>query len=164
MLVAIPQNWLCEHNSSIDGSESTMRDVNTGLCGTDASHCRCHRRPESRRLRPTHDRQWSRRPPLPRYAGCSCSRHGNQPEGDARPVVGCHVSSVSSRRTLGAAAVVTTSHYASGGPVDIPDNGGMDKLMCFFRKGLYLRHTWYSRGRRSKSCTRTTSFVVSPRS
>ena len=85
------------------------------------------------------------------------------PEGDARPVVGCHASSVSSRRTSGAAAVETTSHHASGGAIDIPDNGGIDKVMCLFRKGLYLRHAWYSRCRRSKSCARTTSFAVSLR-
>ena len=43
MIVAIPQNWLCEYNSSTDGRESTMCDVNTGLCGKNTSACPCHR-------------------------------------------------------------------------------------------------------------------------
>ena len=56
-------------------------------------------------------------------------------------MVGCHASSVSSRRTSGAAAIKTTSHHASGGAVDIPDNGGMDKVMCLFRKAcIYVTH------------------------
>ena len=85
------------------------------------------------------------------------------PEGDARPLVGCHALSVSSRRTSGAAAVETTGGHASGEAVGFPDDGGIDKVMCLFRKGLYLRHAWYSRCRRSKSCARTTSFAVSLR-
>ena len=85
MIVAIPQNWLCEYNSSTDGRESTMCDVNTGLCGKNTSACPCHRCPECRRARPTRSGSSSRRPPRPRYAGCSRSRHGNPPRGGRRP-------------------------------------------------------------------------------